>query len=500
MSEVKVTRAERLLQRYVKDKQLTPSGADWLVSCLDPFHDTQLKELQGWPDVETGPSVVRCIKQSFQISRPATVPVGSNWNCLVVIWPWHTPVSTVQSLDRADNVFTLNSTGSTRSLGGIQVFGDLATNDVSISSSPILATSSINGEYTQGSGRLTAIGFEVTNTTAPLNRQGTTYVFKQMQAAEEPFSMHFIDNGALPAAKTGIATYTSVRLPPRNPQEAMLIPGTRQWAAEDGCYVVGSFHSVENRPVAASFTEPCIVGLTGANVIVEDFETPVTNTNTIRIPNVKYSASPGLSSLPSQPAIKIDPVHQSGAFFTGLSDVTTLTFNTIHYYESFPGISDQEILVLATPSAEYDAAALNVYSHAIGTMPVGVKVGENGLGDWFMGMINKVSNFLSPVLGAIPHPAAQSAALISRAASAGSNAYMTPPTPNPPNNGRIKSGKVNGAPNTGRGASKPVLQVPTAGSQKMKSLLGKSNAQLKSMGYSNKQIAAIRASVPFAKL
>jgi hypothetical protein len=500
--EARVSRAENLLNKFVNSKQLTPSGADWLVSVLDPFHDTQLKELQGWPDVETGPSVVRCIKQSFQISRPPSVPVGSNWDCHIVMWPWHTPVNTVLSQDRVDNTFTLNSTGSVRALGGIQAFGLAAGGVLSIAGSDILATSTINGEYTQGSGRLTAIGFEVTNTTAPLHRQGTAYVYKQMQAAEEPYDMSFRDLGhplATPGTfAEGTATYTTIRTPPRDPGEAMLIPGTRQWAAEDGCYMVGSFHSVENRPVAASFTEPVIVGLSGASTIIDDSETPVTNVSSIRVPNVKYQgALSALVDIPSQPAIKIDPVHQSGAIFAGLSDTTTLTFNTIHYYESFPGIADQDILVLATPSAEYDATALNVYSHAVGTMPVGVKVGENGLGDWFVGAIKKLSSFLTPVLSAIPHPMAQSAALASRAVNTGMTNYLA--AQSPAGSGKALTKKKpkpgGGAPNTGRGNSKPILNIPTPGSARSKQLAKLSNAALKNKGYTKRQISLIKASV-----
>jgi len=403
MAEAKITRAERLINRLVNDRKITKPGADWLVACIDPFHDTQLKELQGWPDVEVGPSVVRCVKQSFQLSVPGGI--AGNWDCHVTMWPWHSPLLCTTTSGRENNFATNSATIPGTNLGGIQVWGVPAGTDLDIMTSDQMALSSLNQTYTQGSGRLVGVGFEITNTTSALNRQGTAYVYKHMQAAEEPWTLLTRGAAALaPNVIVGSPSVSSFRYPPRNAADLMLIPGSRQWAAEEGCYVVGSFHSNENKPVAASYTIPVVMLPPGPGG-GDDFESPTLNTTNLVMPRPTQSSLDSTTAY--YPAVKLDPVHQGGALFAGLSNSTTLTFNTIHYYESFPGLSEPDILVLATPSAEYDSDALNIYSHSLGTMPVGVKVGENGLGDWFAGIVSKIGGFLAPFLGPVLGTVAQ---------------------------------------------------------------------------------------------
>jgi len=276
-----------------------------------------------------------------------------------------------------------------------------------------------------------------------------------------------------------------------NAAQVMLIPGSRQWAAEDGCYVVGSFHSNENRPVAASYTQPVI--MLPPSVIApfggDDLEAPVLNNTNIITPKATQSTlDPAYAYFP---ACKLDPVHQSGALFAGLSNTTTLTFNTIHYYESFPGLSEPDILVLATPSAEYDPDALNIYSHTLATMPVGVKVGENGLGDWFAGIISKVGTFLAPFLGPV-------FGTVARVGATMADQYVTAQSPaarkvivkSQPLPAKRKSVPV---PPNGRGlGNKPIMNIPTLGSPKFKRLSKMSVKQLTDMGYSAKQARMIR--------
>jgi len=99
----------------------------------------------------------------------------------------------------------------------------------------------------------------------------------------------------------------------------------------------------------------------------------------------------------------------AGAYFSGLSNSTTLTVNIIHYFERFPSIdipSDVNLVVLAKPSCRYDPKALELYSAVIRHMPVGVPQRFNGLGDWFREAVQTAKDIVSPVLSAIPHPIA----------------------------------------------------------------------------------------------
>jgi len=97
-----------------------------------------------------------------------------------------------------------------------------------------------------------------------------------------------------------------------------------------------------------------------------------------------------------------------------LSLQTTLFIRWNLYIERFPDSSLPDLVVLATPSPEYDPKALEAYSIALQDMPVAVPVAENGIGDWFSGVVNKISSVVGNVmpmaqkaLSMIPHPKAQ---------------------------------------------------------------------------------------------
>jgi hypothetical protein len=77
------------------------------------------------------------------------------------------------------------------------------------------------------------------------------------------------------------------------------------------------------------------------------------------------------------------PFNTAGVFFTGLSNSTTLRLKMKVYVESAPGFLDTSLSVLATPSAPYDAKALELYSWALGVLPAAVHVSENAMGDWW---------------------------------------------------------------------------------------------------------------------
>jgi len=119
-------------------------------------------------------------------------------------------------------------------------------------------------------------------------------------------------------------------------------------------------------------------------------------------------------TLGSYPTVQWTKYDISGACFTGLSLQTTLFIRWNLYIERFPDSSLPDLVVLATPSPEYDPKALEAYSIALQDMPVGVPVAENGIGDWFSGVVNKISNVVGNVmpmaqkaLSMIPHPKAQ---------------------------------------------------------------------------------------------
>jgi len=76
-----------------------------------------------------------------------------------------------------------------------------------------------------------------------------------------------------------------------------------------------------------------------------------------------------------------------------------------------PTLDEADLVVLAAPSPEMDTVALECYSQAMRTMPAGVPVSENPLGEWFSKVIDgigSVGSSIAPLVG-MAHPGAGAA-------------------------------------------------------------------------------------------
>lgn len=401
----KVTRGEKLLSAMASDGLISEAGKCWLECAVDPFHDHQLKRLDGWPDVQTGASVVRIVKQSVTIAVPTGV-VG-NWDCHIVQWPWLTATTSGTSVGcytasaaRNGQVITMTPVPTQYApVGGLQAYYVQPGTPLQAVQLPtgggttqLIATMNVPTVFTKGVSRLIGMGFEVHNTTSTLNVQGAVLGWRQM--ANDNTNNTW--NQFLAATPTITANYSgpSVRYPPVNSQEAMLLAGSRQWEAKDGIYSVSAFHTTENPAIAISPTCPVIL-----SDAASDLE------GTLSTSSVNYCLPIGVvGNSFTMPSFRVLNVHQSGAIFTGLSNSTTLTINWNVFIETFPGSDDQEILPLATPSAEFDPDVLDLYSRITVDLPVAVPVAENGLGDWFYDAASTAAKYLGPTLSLMPHP------------------------------------------------------------------------------------------------
>lgn len=489
MSEIKISRGEKILQRFVGERKLTPSGADWLVTALDPFHDSMLKNLRGWPDIDTTPSVVRNVKQSITITKNSLLPPG-NWDCHIVAWPWHTSIGMGRVTTRSNNTWVTTAAMANAPTGGVQAYQMASGTNLSIESA-LNQQLILNDDFTTGAGRLVGMGFEVSNTTATIQKQGSCHVYRQASNTQDSFTGVYTTPGP---PGVGVGSFTAIRYPPQNTAQAMLIPGSRQWPAEEGCYVVCAFNDLENPAKPVSYSCPVINDPISDDQENQNVPLPVVNTSPITV----ITPQNGVVGTLRSPAMKIDPINQSGVIFSGLSDVSTLTLNVNYFYEVFPGVGQQDVLVLATPSAQYDPIALEVYSHAISTMPVGVKFNENGLGDWFMGVVSKIGSFLSPVLTALPHPLAKAAGVGLGAISESMTEYMAPPNANVPK-GKPVVKKALSPPPPPLPARSPAngyvraVDVPPRGSKQRKNLAKLTTRQLMDMGWTRAQAKEIHS-------
>jgi len=421
MTTTSAARSERLLEKIGARIGLTDCGRDWLIGAVDPFHDTPLR-IEGYPDVNEASSVVQTVKLSTNI----VVPVGivGNWDCHIVQFPWlHNtrvwPGSWSNPAYPGGGVFNLVGNPTTGAFGGLMYDAVAST---SPQTNTFLTTDSTSAHvnpleprlapYLVGEYRVIGMGFEVINTTSDLNIQGLVTCYRApFTDIDSAKSALILSQSSGPPVNTvfGWLDCISTSQVPINPGGALLLEGSKQWKAKEGCYVVSSLNSSEIPtgnaacspvlkldPADPSFvtnvSDYAIIAPAGATPVPIP---PITPTNTLGL----------MAGFPSQTT----KFNYAGAYFEGLSNSTTLTLNTVYIIERFPSQLDTDLIVLATPSARCDPQALDLYSEIVRSMPVGVPQRMNGLGDWFAEAVSTASDFIAPVLSAIPLPMAQMA-------------------------------------------------------------------------------------------
>lgn len=391
---------------------LTEDGRKWLITALDPFHDTQVV-LAGYPDVNNSASVVQCIKQSLQVSAPPST--ATTWDCHIFNNP-----SVDTSITRTTGGFINDSTSSPTNLiglsggsfvraGGIQVLSVPTGNSTAWtdfianlgSSGTAYSSMSCPSAYTKGKVRVIASGLEITNTTNALESQGTVTCYRTPVPEYETSTAFTVADSVSSPSTTGTLSGVVCGAQPASIAEAMLLPGSRQWKAIDGTYQTHALHS-NNIPTEEGNCR---------SIFYRD------SSNRVVLQNVTTSSIGGFNSIGNYPST-LTKFDVSGAYFTGLTPSTTFTVTWNLYVERFPSVNDSDLVVIANPSPAYDPVALEIYARAIRDLPVGVPVAENGLGDWFNSAIGEISKFVAPVvqpamkmMSMVPHPAAQAASM-----------------------------------------------------------------------------------------
>jgi len=409
----RVTRGEQIMQRLVDNNTITSSGRDFLIAALDPMHDNQLKDLAGWPDVESASSVVRCIKQTQTYS--SNNPSAGVWDFSLNLFPF------LQNIPAAAGRCSNNLIGATMPPAQVRPYGGLAGYQLSpgqeldLINNPPAFQLCLNDAYSAGASRIVGIGIEVINTTSALYKQGQIVCWRQPNGSIMD-RHHFTliqDEGNVPLTGCVLQGF------PRSVPEASLISGSRQWEAADGAYIVVPFAGPTNPPQLVGYTQPLmsIQWADETDVADRTFSVPLATTMDNDQINYGYLMTPIMLDGTAakgpvldnfvQQATKLYPIQQVGCFFTGLSPETSLSITLNVFVETFPTVSEPEILVLATPSAEYDPVALQIFSNALTQLPVAVPAGFNPFGEWFTDIVSTLSDWLTvpatainPVLGA----------------------------------------------------------------------------------------------------
>lgn len=396
-------RADRIMNSWVNNAkvELTGSGKDWLICGLDPFHDEQLKNLQGWPDVETAASTVRCVKQqlAFSATSGGGATPTSPWNADVVLWPWLTPISFAPTDFRSNNVVQQTQPPPVQNvIGGAQVFlSPLGTLDVLTVASPAnnLGQIVIDPQFTQGASRVIGLGMELRDDTAVISRQGTLTSWKYATIPRDPTTYSW--TRMTTPINFGTLSGVEFRYPPVDTAHAMLIPGTTTRNSEEGSYMVATFHSNENPPYAPCATVPMIMP-----PAFDESTSPTTAQLIFPVMQQTLATFPTIgNAVFTPPMMQLFPFHMCGIKITNANPLSSYNLTLKVFIERFPSLAELTEITIATPSAEFDAMALNIYSHAMSRMPVDVPVRMNPLGEWFQDLIETIGNWLTPLPGPI---------------------------------------------------------------------------------------------------
>lgn len=413
------------LQTLIEEKTLSEEGRNWFIEAVDPFHDSRIT-LCGYPDMNIGSSVIQCVKQTLTIAKPVGFAAG-NWDTNVVMWPMPVTQPVTMLFNSTPFGTALLSKSATSGItpypiGGLTCFSvpsGSQTYGTSSLTTDVSKGISLPENYLGGPCRVLGMGFEVVNTTSQLNVQGQVTVYRQpMPAPQSQFCQGFTTAttletekeavvcpdieechracvshkhaklGALPVSLGYSSAYEFVQ-PPGTQANCMLLEGSQQWEARDGCYSVSTMNTLDNPakllvPMSyvsweSDFTSDGTAGSGQALATNQNFASATTQ--------VFVPAYDGY----------VAPYHLNGAYFTGLSDATTLSLSATWYIERFPHPFEQDLVVLASPSPYYDPAALELYARSMRYLPVGVKQGENPLGEWFTSVLDAVRDYAVPI-------------------------------------------------------------------------------------------------------
>lgn len=394
----------QILQKLVEEKAITPQGLSWLTLAVDPWHDTAVTGFEGLPDQGIGKSVTFQVVQEISISKntsPVPLPAG-NWSVRIGNYPILQDMNVNPGVYYGDVVTQNNAVNNL--LVPVQV--NYAADGVDMDSVAIGGLANPQGislppEFCKGIVKVCGIGIEVINTTAELQRQGLMSCCRMVQPDMEPYTAYI--SRSSPANAWSIKTLTPIRSLPKNLQEMAMYPGFAQDEAKNGYYA----------PVLLKFGKERHYPLPISTLLLED-DTVAGDVN-VATPINCFSSRDTTFTPPGSTTqfytTRSQPLYYGAdsnvVFFSGLSDSTTLTLRVRFILERFPNDSESQILVIATPSAPYDPAVLEIYSKAVQMLPAGVPFTENPAGEWWKQMLSKIGSVASPMLKLLPHPLAQ---------------------------------------------------------------------------------------------
>lgn len=360
-------------------------GSLWVKESLDPFNDCPRKHV-GFPDLIVGNTIVQAIRQSVTfVTGGTTTDVHIFMDCLDTNTAMYENTNYTESTTRPNTWLVDAVSGiGTRPVGGLTIRSGAV--GATLGMNTTLHSYGLPRQYlNNGSARVLAKAFEITNTTPKLTAGGAICVYRNASSVPyEDCQCGTLMNSATPANNL---TYNmrSLGSVPESLKECIIIPGSQQWSAIEGCYCVGIMSNQTNNPQEEDFTL----------LVRKDSTTTAGKTWLNTFSQGTFPSIKDLGTNNNAEWHLFSPFFQFGAYLSGLPANTSLTIDYVWIIERFPDPSS-ELVTLANPSPYYDPIALELYSKSAQHLPHGVKKGANADGDWIKNIADVLSNFGVP--------------------------------------------------------------------------------------------------------
>lgn len=395
-AKVTVARPNRSeVQALASKWGLDERATAWLIMALDPFHDTAVN-VEGLPDPSVEPTFTFAVTKSVQISKPAGITT-TNWGCHVFNTPLLDGHALHQGSQITQGVWQTGNAAVDLNIGLVNIvcaddgadFLPNQSNGITLAANDFITGPDIES-YFDGPSRIVGFGWEIHNTTATLERQGTVTCYRQPSHPTVQSMLHYV--GTTTAfTSSGAALYIGpawrLSMPPVNVDAAMSLPGTTQWAAEEGPLQVVPFSSMDN-PLEASRVGQVYFADTdadhGGNV---GLITKNSDPFGAFASKPSITVNTGAHVFGNGRVFRVAPLMQCGSIFTGLSSTTTLTLTVRLLIERAPDASQPTLAVLAKPSPTYDPRAFELYLRLIHETKPAVPVSMNPKGEFWRGLL-----------------------------------------------------------------------------------------------------------------
>jgi len=419
---------------------LSEDAKNGIIQLVNPIMDFGIRPVGYAGTAQQANSIVQVIKRSVTISAPVGVP--GNWDFHFFNTPMNVPQFPTAGFQTGNMTTSLvpNSSAAARvgpfvclsGAAGAQLSmysaaaapAAVTTLSVPISpDGPLSSAALVQGAYAGGISQVIGMGLEYHDTTAEISKQGTATVYHLAQDPILDRQSVWVTTatGGTSLAPTNvtlnrITSTHEITDVPSSVSQALLLPGTRQWEAKYGAYVVPTLVDTnipltELEPVmpiikSGTYTDITLPGV-GTTVPTEYIAYTDANPGagvTVGLGTDNVTAAGVSQAIGTTQLQKYNNFNTAGIYVTGLANTATITLNTVMYVQRFPTAGEPTLVVLCGASPKYDKRMSEYYSIITQNLPVGCKVADNADGDWFFEGISTLANFLQPAFMSMKNP------------------------------------------------------------------------------------------------